>query len=73
MYSESSEPIEDNPDSIETENVTLLNNNDKKPMRENEVSYALIRTKINGIPLNLMVDSGAASSHITMDAVRNIN
>ena len=41
--------------------------------REDEVIYALISTKINGFPINIMVDSGAASSHITMDAVKTIS
>ena len=35
----------------------------------NEVIYAIIKTKVNEIPLTFLIDSGAASSHITERAV----
>ena len=37
--------------------------------QNNEVIYGIIKTTVNNIPLTLLVDSGAASSHITEKAV----
>ena len=38
--------------------------------QNNEVIYGIIKTKVNNIPLTILVDSGAASSHITEKAVK---
>ena len=37
--------------------------------QNNEVIYGIINTTVNNIPLTILVDSGAASSHITEKAV----
>ena len=37
---------------------------------QNEVIYGIIETTLNNIPLTILVDSGAASSHITEKAVK---
>ena len=38
--------------------------------QNNEVIYGIIKTTVNNNPLTLLVDSGAASSHITEKAVK---
>ena len=39
--------------------------------QNNEVIYGIIKTTVNNIPLTILVDSGAASSHITEKAVKD--
>ena len=39
--------------------------------QNNEVIYGIIKTTVNDIPLTILVDSGAASSHITEKAEKD--
>lgn len=39
--------------------------------QNNEVIYGIFKTTVNDIPLTILVDSGAASSHITEKAVKD--
>ena len=41
------------------------------PDHRNEVIYGIIKTTVNEVPLTILVDSGAASSHITEKAVKD--
>ena len=47
--------------------ATALSNSEQN----NEVIYGIIKTTVNDIPLTILVDSGAASSHITENAVKD--
>ena len=63
---------------MEVEHMTLSFNNDSninKALGEGEIVYPLIHTHVQGINLHIMVDSGAASSHIlseTVDAIKGV-
>ena len=39
--------------------------------QNNEVIYEIVKTTMNNVPLTILVDSGAASSHITEKAVKD--
>ena len=52
------------------ENISLALADSPAPIREEEAIYPLIFTSINNIPINIMVDSGSASSHVTEEIVK---
>ena len=64
---------------MEVEHMTLSFNDDSninKALGEGEIVYPLIHTHVQGINLHIMVDSGAASSHILsecVDAIKSKN
>ena len=57
------------------EHLALSLNNDHSPRKKliDEILYPLIKTDINGYPINVMVDSGSASSHMISKVVKDNN
>ena len=57
------------------EHLALSLNNDHSPRKKliDEILYPLIKTDINGYPINVMVDSGSASSHMISKVVEDNN
>ena len=55
------------------EHLALSLNNDQSPRKKliDEILYPLIKTDINGHPINVMVDSGSASSHMISKVVKD--
>ena len=62
-------------DGIVMEHLTLSFNNEHSPRKKliNEILYPLIKTDINGYPINIMLDSGSASSHMISKVVEDNN
>ena len=59
-----------NPPKIIFENITLALADSSEPIRKEEAIYPLIFTSVNNVPMNIMIDSGSASSHATEAIVR---
>ena len=57
---------------IMTEKIALAFANSSNPIIDDEVIYPVICTKIHGVRLNILIDSGSASSHITEKLVKAI-
>ena len=62
-------------DGIVMEHLALSLSNDHSPRKKliDEILYPLIKTDINGYPINVMVDSGSASSHMISKVVEDNN
>ena len=57
------------------EHLALSFNNEHSPRKKliDEILYPLIKTDINGYPINIMLDSGSASSHMISKVVEDNN
>ena len=55
-----------------TEEIALAFANSSNPIIDDEVIYPVIFTKIHGVRLNILIDSGSACSHITEKLVKAI-
>ena len=55
------------------EHLALSFNNEPTPRKKliDEILYPLIKTDINGYPINILLDSGSASSHMTSKVVED--
>ena len=55
------------------EHLALSFNNEHSPRKKliDEILYPLIKTDINGYPINILLDSGSASSHMTSKVVED--
>ena len=53
--------------------LALSSNNETKPRKQliDKILYTLIKTDINGYPLNIFLDSGSASSHMISKVVED--
>ena len=61
---------------IDVERITLSFNNESdstESRNESEIVYPMVHTEINGVKINIMIDSGAASSHIISECAEAIN
>ena len=57
------------------EHLTLSFNNEPTPRKKliDEILYPLIKTGINGYPINIMLDSGLSSLHMIRKVVEDNN